>query len=162
MTKANMSLAFFFFFQDLPSEGNGNNPSFVLCNLQESRLSQIKVLQWRVAPATIVIRQSIVRGAEVCGSNNDASREAPSGVLITSHLIARPTTQTIVEQSCAECCSVSPIALAVQIAITTSPSCNNNNNNNVMRNTYTTQMIISLTCNNRRENGCNGQMRVTF
>lgn len=97
----------------LPSEGNWNNSSFVLSNLQESRLSKIKVLQGRVAPATIAVGECIVRRAEVCGSDQYASRETPSWVTVTSHLIARTTAQAIVEKSSAECCSVSPIALAV-------------------------------------------------
>ncbi|KAL2322279.1 hypothetical protein Fmac_026658 [Flemingia macrophylla] len=77
--------------------GNRNNSSFVLSNFQESRLSQIKVLQREVAPATIAIRECKVRGAEVCGSDNNATGEAPFGVTVTSHLIARATTQAIVE-----------------------------------------------------------------
>ena len=79
------------------SEGNWNNSSFVLSNLQESRLSKIKVLQRRVAPATIVVSQCKVRGAEVCGSNDYATGEAPFGVSVTFHLIARPATHAIVE-----------------------------------------------------------------
>lgn len=81
----------------LPSEGNRNNSSFVLSNLQESRLSKIEVLQRRVAPTTIVISQCKVRGAEVCGSNDYATGEAPFGVSVTFHLIARPATHAIVE-----------------------------------------------------------------
>lgn len=39
----------------LPSEGYGDYASAVLSDLQESRLSQIEVLERRVAPAAVVI-----------------------------------------------------------------------------------------------------------
>ena len=68
-------------------ERDGDNTGSVLGNLQESRLSQVKVLEGRVAPPTIVISQRRVRGAEVCSSHSDGSREAPFRVIIAFDLI---------------------------------------------------------------------------
>ncbi len=84
-----------------PSKGNGHDSSTVLSNLQESRLGQIEVLEGRVAPATIVVRQSVVRWAKVCSGDGDGGREAPFGVVVASHLVASPAAQPIVEQGCA-------------------------------------------------------------
>lgn len=85
----------------VPSEWNRNNSSSVLGYLQESRLSQIKVLERRIAPPTIVIRQARVRRAEVCSRDGYGPREAPLRVIGASHLVARATAQAIVEQSSA-------------------------------------------------------------
>jgi len=92
--------------------------------LQESWLSHVKVLEGRITPATVVIRQGRVRGAEVSGCDGDGPREAPFGIIVTSHLITRTTAQAIVEKGSTKCCSVSTIPLTVQIAIPTSTSCN--------------------------------------
>lgn len=83
-----------------------------MSDLQESRLGHVKVLKRRIAPPTVVVGQGIVRGAEVSGSDSDGTGEAPTGVVVASHLITRSAAQAIVEQSSAECCSVSPIPLA--------------------------------------------------
>lgn len=53
-----------------------------MSNVQESRLGQIKVLKRGVAPATIVIRESLIRRAKVGGSDSDGAREAPLRVVI--------------------------------------------------------------------------------
>ncbi|GMP79609.1 hypothetical protein CsSME_00035087 [Camellia sinensis var. sinensis] len=87
--------------QPLPLKRDWNNSSSVLSNLQESRLCQIKVLEERVAPPTIVIRLGRVRWTEVCSSHNDGPREAQLWVTIAFDLIACPTAQAIVEQSSA-------------------------------------------------------------
>lgn len=106
----------------LPSEGNWDNPSSVLGNLQESRLSQIEVLERGVAPATIVIREGKVGRAKVGCRDHDGPWEAPPGVVIAPHLVAWPAAQAVVEQGSAQSCSVGAIALAVQVAIPTSTS----------------------------------------
>lgn len=95
-----------------------------MSNLQESRLGHVKVLERRIAPPAVVVGQVIVRGAEVSGSDSDGTGEAPFGVIVAFHLITRPAAQAIVEQSSAECCSVSPIPLAVQITVPTCTPCN--------------------------------------
>lgn len=65
----------------IPLEQNRDNSTSVDANLFPGRLSHIKVLERRVAPASIVVRESKVRRAEICGSNgNRCSFYAPSGV----------------------------------------------------------------------------------
>lgn len=92
-------------------------------NLKEGGLSKIEVLERGIAPASIGVGQGKVRGAEVGGSDGNGARVAPFGVIVAFHLVTRPTAQPTVEESCAECCRVGPIPLAVQVAITTSPTC---------------------------------------
>lgn len=82
------------------------------------------MLERRIAPTAVVVGQGQVRGAEVSGSDSDGTGQAPFGVVVASHLVTRPAAQAIVEQSSAECCSVSPIPLAVQITVPTSTPCN--------------------------------------
>jgi hypothetical protein len=85
----------------LPSEGDGHYSSTVFCNLQESRLCQIKMLEWRIAPSSIVIGLRQIGRAKVCSGDGDGAGPAPSGVIVASHFIARTTAQAIVEQGCA-------------------------------------------------------------
>jgi len=94
--------------------------SFVLGNVLEDRLREIKVVLGRVAPTPIVVRKSIVWWAEIGGCNHNGARQTPPGVTHTLDLIARPTAQPIVEQGCAQSCSVCPIPLAIQVPIATS------------------------------------------
>lgn len=72
----------------LPSEGNWDDTGAVLGNLQESGLSHVKVLEGRIAPTAVVVRQGKVRWAEVGGGDNDGAGEAPLGVIFTFHFIA--------------------------------------------------------------------------
>ena len=109
----------------LPSVSHRHNSSFVLGNVLEDRLREIKVVLGRVAPTPIVVRKSIVWWAEIGGCNHNGARQAPPGVAHTLNLIARPTAQPIVEQSCAQSCSVCPIPLAIQVPIATSSTCTN-------------------------------------
>ena len=81
----------------LPSEGDWDNPSAVLGDLQEGGLGQVEVLEGRVAPATVVVGQGEVRRAEVCGGDGDGAGEAPLGVVVATQLIARPARQAVVE-----------------------------------------------------------------
>lgn len=67
----------------LPSKEYWDNSTTIFSDVQESRLSQIKVLKRRVAPATVVVRQSIIRRTEVGGcDSDDTAREAPFGVTL--------------------------------------------------------------------------------
>lgn len=72
----------------IPSEGDRDYSSSVLSNLEESRLGQVKVLERRVAPAAVVVRQGQVWRAEVCGCDGDGAGEAPFRVVVASHLVA--------------------------------------------------------------------------
>lgn len=109
----------------LPSEEYRDNPSTILSNLQESRLSQIEVFERRIAPPAIVIGQSLIRWAEVGGRDNDVTMEAPFGVVVASHLVTCSTAQTTVEESSAQSRRASTVPLAVQVSITTRTSCIN-------------------------------------
>ncbi|KAF3774714.1 hypothetical protein EJ110_NYTH52512 [Nymphaea thermarum] len=97
----------------LPSECNWNNPRPVPSNLQKSRLSQIKVLEGRVAPPAIVVRQHIVGRAEVGGRHRDRARQAPLRVVGALHLVAGPAAQPVIEQSSAKCSCERAISLTV-------------------------------------------------
>lgn len=108
----------------VPSKGHRHNASPVLSNLQESRLGHVKMRAGRVAPATIVTWQRVVRWAEVGSSHGDRARKAPLLVIVALDLIARAATGTIVEECRAECCSVRAVSLAVQVPITTSATYN--------------------------------------
>lgn len=55
------------------------------------------MLQGRVAPSTVVIGQTKVRRTEVGGGDGDDAGKAPFGVIVASHLVARPTAEAIVE-----------------------------------------------------------------
>ncbi|KAK2997924.1 hypothetical protein RJ639_026080 [Escallonia herrerae] len=107
----------------IPSECYGHNSGTVLSYLQESGLCHVKMLQGRIAPATVVVRQSRVWRAEIGGSDGDGGGEAPSGVVVASHLVAGAATQAIVEQGRAKCCSVGSIPLTVQVPVSTCSSC---------------------------------------
>lgn len=85
----------------LPSEGHGHNSSSVLRDFEESWFSHVKMLEWRIAPSSIVVGQSGIWRAKVCSSDSDGSREAPPGVVIASHFVTSTTGQAIVEQGCA-------------------------------------------------------------
>ena len=72
----------------LPSVSHRHNSSSVLSNAQEDRLSKIKVVQGRVAPASCIVGQGVVWWAEVGGSDHDGARQAPPVVIRTPNLIA--------------------------------------------------------------------------
>ena len=83
------------------------------------------MLEGRVAPPAVVVRQGEVWGAKVCGGDGDCAGQARFWVVVASHLVTRPTAQPIVEQSRAKRRSVCAVALAVQVTITASTSCSN-------------------------------------
>lgn len=109
--------------RDEPSVGHRYDASTIFGNMQESGLSQIKVLERGIAPAAIVVRELVVRWAEVGGSDGDGAHKTPFGVINAPQLVAGTTVGALVEQSSAQCCSVCAVAIAVQVAITTCPSC---------------------------------------
>lgn len=107
----------------VPSEGNGHDSGSVLSDLEERRLGQVEVLEGRVAPAAVVVRQGVVGRAKVCGGDGDGVREAPSRVVVAPHLVACPAAQSVVEQGRAQRCGVCAVPLAVQVAVPACPSC---------------------------------------
>lgn len=56
------------------------------------------MLERRIAPPAIVVGQSIVGRAEVCGGDGDGSGEARPGVAVAPQLETFPAAQPIVEQ----------------------------------------------------------------
>lgn len=80
------------------------------------------MLLGRVTPAPCIVGESVVWWAEVGGGDHYGTWEAPLGVIRAPNLITRPTAQAIVEKSSAQCCGVSPIALAVEVPIPASPT----------------------------------------
>ncbi|KAK3015344.1 hypothetical protein RJ639_007287 [Escallonia herrerae] len=91
--------------------------------IEESRLSQIKVAKRGIAPSTIVIRQGVVRWTEVGRDHGDGSWQAPFGIFTASQLVTRTAAQPTVEEGRAQGRRVSPVALAVQVPISTRSSC---------------------------------------
>lgn len=86
------------------------------------------MLKRRVAPSAIVVGQSIVRWTIVgCGDLDDAGT-TPFRVVVAAQLETSTTAQAIIEEGCAESCSVGTITLGVQVSITTSPSYKNRDN----------------------------------
>lgn len=55
------------------------------------------MLEGRVAPPAVVVGQTRVWRAEVGGGDGDAAGEAPFGIVVAPHLVARPAAQPIVE-----------------------------------------------------------------
>lgn len=96
-----------------PSVRNRDDASFVLGNLLEDGLREVKMLLRRVTPAACVVREGIVWWAEISGRDQNGAGQAPSSVIHTLNLIARPTAQSIIEQSCTQSCRVCTISLAV-------------------------------------------------
>lgn len=103
-----------------PSVLNRDDSSPKLSNVLKNGLRQVKVLQRRVAPTTVVIWKRIVGRAEVSSSDNDRARKAPLRVIVALDFIASTATETIIEQCSAQSRGVGTVALAIQIAITTS------------------------------------------
>lgn len=103
-----------------PSVLNRDNSSPELSNVLENRLREIKVLQRRITPTTVVIRERIVGRAEVSSSDNDRAGKAPLRVIVALDFIASTATEAIIEQCSAQSRGVGTVALAIKIAITTS------------------------------------------
>lgn len=110
-----------------PAEGDGHNAGAVLCYLKEGGLGEIKVLERRIAPAAVVVREGVIRGAEIGGGDDEGAGKAPLRIVGAPHFVASPATEPIVEQRGAEGRSVRPVPLAVEVAISTRPSYKNKN-----------------------------------
>lgn len=81
------------------------------------------MLQGRVAPPAIVVRKREIRGTEVGRRDRDGAGEAPLGVVVAPHLIARTAAQAVVEQGGAKSRGVGSVPLAVQIPISARSTC---------------------------------------
>lgn len=107
---------------DKPAEGDGDNAGVVLSDLEECRFGEIKVLEGRVAPTTVIVGEGVVGRAEVSGGDGDGAGEAPFGIIIAPHFVARPAADAGVEQRSAQRRCVRTVSLAVQISIAAGPS----------------------------------------
>jgi hypothetical protein len=67
-------------------------------NVLENGLREIKVLQGRIAPSTVVIGKRIVGRAEVGSSDNDRAGKAPLRVIVALDFISSSAAETVVEQ----------------------------------------------------------------
>ena len=76
----------------------------------------------RVAPAAIVGGESVVWRAEVGCSNEDGRTAgmAPLGVVSALEFKARAASESVIEESCAEGCSLYAISLAIEVTVSTS------------------------------------------
>lgn len=79
----------------------------------------------RVAPAAVVVGESVVGGAEVGRGDEDGgvTRVAPLRRVSAFDLKTRPTAVSLVEKGRAQCCRVDAVTLAVQVAVSTSTPC---------------------------------------
>ena len=80
------------------------------------------MLEGRVAPAAVIVGEGEVRRAEVGGGDDDGAREAPLGVVVAPHLVARAAAEPVVEEGGAEGSGVGAVPLAVEIAVPTGSS----------------------------------------
>lgn len=108
---------------DQPAIRDGHNSSPVLSNAEEDGLREIEMLQGRVTPSPSIVWEGAVGRAEVGGSDHDGSPQAVLVVVHAHQLIASSTAEAIVEEGCAQGSCVSPIPLAVQVAVATSTTC---------------------------------------
>lgn len=104
---------------------------FILCDLLEDGLREIKVVPGRIAPPSIVVGKRVVWRAEVSGGNDDRTLEAPLPARAFD-LEARTAALPVVEQSRAQCSALGAIPLVVEITITTCPSCDKDRRSNTM------------------------------
>lgn len=84
----------------LPSVHDRHNTSPVSGDLLESRHGHVEMVERQITPATVVVRQGRVRGAEVsdCDLNCFSVRMALFITPCTLHLIAGTASQASVEQ----------------------------------------------------------------
>ncbi|KRY03475.1 hypothetical protein T12_13702 [Trichinella patagoniensis] len=78
------------------------------------------MLERRIAPASGIVRKSIVWRTEVGRSDDNGAWKTPLVLVNAPNLITRATAEAIVEESSAQSCSVSSVSLTVEIPITTS------------------------------------------
>lgn len=111
----------------LPSERYRNDSGLIFRDVQESRLCQVEVLARGIAPPTIIIRQCIVRRAEVGDRNGDGAREAPLGVTTALELVTRTAARALVEHYSTQRCSLCTVPLAVHVPVPTRSPCRRHN-----------------------------------
>lgn len=105
-----------------PSKNYGHNAGMVLSNVEKGGLRHVEMLEGRVAPPAVVVRQGVVRRAEIGSGDGDGARQAPPGFTAAPHFIARAAHQPVVEEGRAQCGGARAVALTVQIAVSTCPS----------------------------------------
>ena len=98
----------------IPSVSYWDNPCYVMSNVLEDGLRQVKVLLGRAAPPS--------RWAEISGGDHNGPWEAPLWIIDAPYLITRSTAQPIVKEGSAQSCCVGPIPLTVEITVSTSPT----------------------------------------
>jgi len=92
--------------------------------LLESRLRHIKVLQWKVAPASIVIGLAWVRRTEVgCSHNGRRISRNASPDAITLYFEASSAGEPAIVQCGAQCHRLHPVSKIEDIAIATGTTC---------------------------------------
>lgn len=109
-----------------PLVQDGYDSSSVDADLFPSGLSHVEMLEGRVAPPTIVIRESVVWRAEVGGGDRDGnSFDAPPrvGFVVTDDPVALPTRSPVIEQCSAQCGCSGAVPGRGQVPIATSSSC---------------------------------------
>lgn len=75
------------------------------------------MLEGRVAPAAVIVRQGVVRGAEVGGGDQDRAGQAPPPLAGAPDLVARAAAEAVVEQGGAQRRGVRAVPLAVEVAV---------------------------------------------
>jgi hypothetical protein len=106
-----------------PAVEDGDNSRFVDSNLLVSGNSHVEMLERHVAPSTVVVGQIRVGRTEVCCRHSHCSSRYTPSRLVAFDLKACPTAQAVVEEGRAQSCCVRSIALAVQVSIAASTSC---------------------------------------
>lgn len=104
-----------------PSEENWDDASFPVCDAREHRLRQVEMPQGRVAPAAVVVGQSVVGRTEVGGRDRHfgSAWEAMLGA-VAHDGIASSTLGTVVEKHAAQRCRLCAIALPIQVPVAAS------------------------------------------
>jgi hypothetical protein len=106
-----------------PAIDDGDNSRLVDSNLLVSGNSHVEMLERHVAPSTVVVGQIRVGRTEVgCRHSHRSFGYTPSR-LVAFDLKACPTAQAVVEEGRAQSCCVRSIALAIQVSIPASTSC---------------------------------------
>lgn len=80
-----------------PPEGNGDDAGSVLGDLEEGGFRHVEVLERGIAPPAVVVGEREVWRAEVGGGDGDGAGQAPLGVVVAVHLVARAARQPVVE-----------------------------------------------------------------
>ncbi|KVI03618.1 hypothetical protein Ccrd_018075 [Cynara cardunculus var. scolymus] len=99
----------------IPAVRDGDDAGAILGDFKEHGHGEIEVGTRRVAPPTIVVRESVIRRAEIGGGDGDggATRVAPPRVISALDFKTRAAAKSLVEQRGAERRRVDSVALAV-------------------------------------------------